>query len=199
MRKKIFVAVLFLTLLCCGGKTSAQGFIGGSFGISTSRSGGTSASLTVAPNFGWYLTDKWAVGIMPSLGFTANTSLSYRNLRLGATPYAMYRLVDYERLGLWLEGTADMSYLRNWFKKAGPVNHSISYGVHVIPAFTFELDSHLVMMASFNMLSLGAHGVSTYNSESGTWNTSTNFGLSASDMDLASILSDISLGFLFRF
>lgn len=198
MIKKIILAVSFLLLLSpCA--VSAQGFIGGSFGISTSRSGGTSASLTVAPNFGWFVTDRWVVGIMPSMGFTGNTSSLFRNMRLGVTPYAMYRLVDYERLGLWLEGTADMSYQRSWIKKIGPVNHSVSYGVHVIPALTFELDSHLVLMAGFNMFSLGLHGVSAYNNETGIWNSASSFSLAASEMDLESILSDISLGFLFRF
>ena len=198
MRKKIILAVSFLLLLSrCA--VSAQGLIGGSFGISTSRSGGTSASLTVAPNFGWFVADRWVVGIMPSLGFTGNTSFSSRNMRLGVTPYAMYCLVDYERLGLWLEGTADMSYQRHWIRKIGPVSHSVSYGVHVIPALTFELDSHLVLMAGFNMLSFGARGVSTYNDETGMWDSASSFGLSAFEMDLASFISDISLGFLFRF
>lgn len=200
MKNRILAVVLLASLLSCG-NISAQGYLGGAFSILGARNasvGGelvSSASITVAPNFGWYLGDKWAAGFMPAVGLSLNEGAG--SARCGVTPYIRYYLLDIDRLGLWAEGYTDLSYIHSWTKGDTGTN-TLSYSIQVVPVLTFDLNEHIMLEAVIDLFSLGYRGYSTHY-PTGYWFHSSNFGLAASGEDVISSLSNISVGILYRF
>ena len=200
---------LVASLLLCSGNASAQDYIGGSISLggtsvkSTSSAWGNTISINVAPDLGWFIGDKWAVGIRPTVGFGKNTSTDgaqSNSFTVGINPYARYLLFTHNRFGLWAEGDPIFSFSQNK-NKGGAVETSLrstTYGVEIIPVLTYQLSQHIALETRLYLLSLsmmGRHSVSSDNREQSSFT----YGLNGSTKDVTAPLGDISIGFLYRF
>ena len=107
--KTRILAGIVVPFLFCTLNASAQSYIGGSFslGISTVERNQTtttwsrSTSFRLAPDVGWFIGDRWAVGIRPSVGFSSSINsddVQSKSFSLGINPYARYRLLAHHRL-----------------------------------------------------------------------------------------------------
>ena len=204
---------LVASFLLCAGNASAQDYIGGSFSFngnsnkttmsSTSyRTGGT--VLSIAPDLGWFLGDKWAVGVRPWVGFGSNTD-SDENLSktftLGVNPYARYQVLGHNRFGLWAEADPKIGYTQNKSEDREHVwtstSRATTYGIELVPVLTYQLNSRISLESRLNLFSFSMMGSHT---ESGSMEQNAfNCGLGASTKDVLGTLGDISIGFLYKF
>ena len=218
MRCRFFSAETILgvvvSFLLCSSNASAQNYIGGSFSFSgssvrstastTLRTSGT--TFNVAPDFGWFIGDKWAVGIRPTVGFnntSNNEGVQSKNFSLGINPYARYQLLAHNRFGLWAEADPAITFLQSRSQTRDGVwssnTHSTTYGVDLLPVLTYQLNRHISLETRLALFSLYLKGMDTENSTSGIRQRSFSGGLSATTNDIAGTLGDISIGFLYKF
>ena len=193
---------LAASLLLCSGNASAQDYIGGSFSFtggftsttsSSTTQSGYHSSINVAPDLGWFIGDKWAVGIRPAIGFGVNSD--NKTFSLGIDPYARYQLLAYNRFGLWAEAESRFNYSQT--KGENTDIRNTSYGVYLLPVLTYQLNSHISLESRLNLFSLsllGSHAVSNGNERNAF-----NYGLTATTKDVTDTLGDISIGFLYKF
>ena len=208
--KGIFLG-LVASLFLCSANASAQDYVGGSFSFNggsthNDASGSTRTSTTsfnLSPDLGWFIGEKWAVGIRPRIGFGNSTSgdNESKNFALGITPYARYLLLSHNRFGLWGEAAPSFTFLRsNQYYDNSRIgqDRSFSYGVDVLPVLTYQLNSHISLESRLNILSLGLRETHTTNSNDVT-SDSYSCGLKASTTDIFGALGDITIGFLYKF
>ena len=203
--KKV-ITTLFLVLGICTGKASAQPFIGGSFrltgGVNQSVS---NVTLTIAPTFGWYLGERWAVGFRPTFG-VGMSNFNYLNefFSLGITPYARFRMLTFNRFGLWAETDPDISYRRNKYTLTENATttikevSSLEYGVKLLPVLTYQLTPRISLESRLNLFSLYMTG--TRQIQTGeAYQNSFSYGLQATTQDVIDALENLSIGFLYKF
>ena len=202
---------LVASFLFCSGNASAQDYIGGSFNFnggssetSTSDSRlNTATSINITPDLGWFVGEKWAVGIRPRIGFGNNTNgdLQSKSFSLGINPYARYQLLTFNRFGLWGEADPDLNFTRrNQYSNGSRTSYdrSVSYGIDILPVLTYQLNHHLSLESRLNIFSFGLREVNTTASDDIRRN-SFNCGLRATTQDILGAIGDITIGFLYRF
>ena len=204
---KGFVLGLVALFLFCTGNASAQDFIGGSFGFDVNANtffasealGRTSHStINVAPDLGWFVGDKWAVGIRPAVGFGLNMGPENDRIRtfsLEIVPYARYRLLAYNRFGFWAEADPRLYYSQS--KGETTDVRTTIYGASLLPVLTYQLNSHISMESRLNLLSLSLSGWRIDNN--GNETDVFIYGLATSTKDVMDTLGAISIGFLYKF
>ncbi len=207
---KGFLLGLVASLSFCTGNASAQDFIGGSFSLqgSVAGSNGSSTNATVfnvAPDLGWFLGEKWAVGIRPRIGYgrsTAGSEVENTAFSLGINPYARYQLLTYNRFGLWAEADPQISFTNNKsLTGRGEVistTRSTTWGVAALPVLTYQLNRHIALETRLNLFSFSMMSNHTFHNDK-DFEHSFTCGLSASTKDVMNTLGDISIGFLYKF
>lgn len=90
MKKLAFIA----TLLLCSLAASAQVFVGGTIGVSTEKTtdSGRITSFTLAPNFGYNVSDRFAMGLELDYNYLEQGSYSANSITIG--PFARYNFVN---------------------------------------------------------------------------------------------------------
>lgn len=205
---------LVASLFLCSGNAFAQHYVGGSFSFgshsnssinsnTTTRNGST--SISVAPDLGWFIGDRWAVGIRPTVGFSGSVNsddVQSRSFSLGINPYARYELLAHNRFGLWAEADPAITFTQTKGQtREGTFtssNRSTTYGVEVLPVLTYQLNRHISLESRLNLFSLYLRGVDNENSN-GNQQHSFSGGLRATTKDIMDTLGDISIGFLYKF
>lgn len=194
--------------LFCSPNASAQSYIGGSFNVGGSHKSVASKTLQgnavqVAPDLGWFIGDRWAVGIRPRMGFSWSSlkddSQRSRNFSLGINPYARYRLLAHHRFGLWAEADPELAFSqsRSEDRERTWILRSTTYSLDVVPVLTYQLNSHISLESRLNLFSFGVEG---YHSVGGNNDQhSFSWGLRATTQDVLDSLGDISIGFLYKF
>lgn len=155
------------------------------------------ASVMLSPEFGWFVGERWVAGFSPLFGFAAMSSNSDRSIRLGLSPYVRYRFLELKKFGLWAEGNANAYFI--WNRSASDQGYSLSYGLGVRPILTYNLTERISLYGAVNLLSLSLNGYSTYYSDTGGWINSFSVGFSGQSNDVISALSEISIGFVYKF
>ena len=192
---------LVASLLLCSGNASAQDYIGGSFSFTGGSSKamdsattltGSHLSINVAPDLGWFIGDKWAVGIRPTIGFGVNSG---KTISLGINPYARYQLLAYNRFGLWGEAESRLNYSQT--KGENTDIRNTTYGVCLLPVLTYQLNSHISLESRLNLFSLSLLG--SHADANGYEHNTINYGLTATTKDVTGALENISIGFLYKF
>lgn len=200
---------LIASMFFCTGNASAQDYIGGSFSFQAGIVGhnGTTSSTTfnVAPDLGWFIGEKWAVGIRPWIGFGKSTTSSdaeNTTFSVGLKPYARYQLLTYNRFGLWAEADPQISFTSNKsLTGRGEVisnTRSTTWGVVALPVLTYQLNSHIDLETRLNLFSFSMLSNHTFHNDHDFQNSFT-CGLSASTKDVMDTLGDISIGFIYKF
>ena len=202
-------------LLFVGTAQAQTKYIGGSLRISGGLNQNTTTgdvqntfSLGIAPDFGWNLGDKWAVGIRPSAGLAQSVSGGgiSRNYILGINPYARYQLLTYKRLGLWAEAAPELTYTVNNSQTAGDEtldsnsyqSRNLGYALSIVPVLTFNLSSCISLETRLNFFSFALRGNHIRYDEGGAYNTFT-YGLQLTMENAVDILDNLSIGVLYHF
>lgn len=204
LMKRFIPILLVLVALSCCRTLSARSYLGGSFSFAgnwNKDQGGNlvnSLSLSLSPEIGWFVGERWTVGFKPTVALSATSSNDSRIVLLGVSPYARYRFLELKKFGLWAEGNLNFRYSGS--KNDSRVgNYSLIYGLDVRPLLTYDLTEHVILYCAVNLLSLSLHGSSTYYAESSNWFNSFSFGFSGKTDNVVDHLSTVSIGFLYRF
>lgn len=203
MKRFIPILLVLVALSCCR-TLSARSYLGGSFSFAgnwNKDQGGNlvnSLSLSLSPEIGWFVGERWTVGFKPTVALSATSSNDSRIVLLGVSPYARYRFLELKKFGLWAEGNLNFRYSGS--KNDSRVgNYSLIYGLDVRPLLTYDLTEHVILYCAVNLLSLSLHGSSTYYAETSNWFNSFSFGFSGKTDNVIDPLSTVSIGFLYRF
>jgi hypothetical protein len=212
MKNRLFSSETILgvvvSFLLCSSNASAQSYIGGSFNFNGSHKSVASktllgTSVQVAPDFGRFIGDRWAVGIRPWIGFSRSSvkdASQSSNFSLGINPYARYRLLAHDRFGLWAEADPELAFTQSRSEDQGrdaSIISSTTYSLDVVPVLTYQLNSHISLESRLNLFSFGLAGSHTDNGNDVQHILS--WGLKATTKDIVYILGDISIGFLYKF
>lgn len=197
---------LAASLFLCSGNASAQDYIGGSFNFNSSSSSVSNTSATgfnVSPDLGWFVGERWAVGIRPRIGFGSSTNgdRQSRSFSVGITPYARYQLLAHNRFGLWGEADPNLSFTRYENHSNGswtPSDRALTYGIDILPVLTYQLNRHISLESHLNVFSLAMRGSETTLPDDSRVNTFS-CGLRANSQDIFGALGDITIGFLYKF
>lgn len=202
---------LVASLLLCSGNASAQDYIGGSFNfqgssaetVSSNSHRSTATSINVSPDLGWFVGERWAVGIRPRIGFgnNSNGDLQSKTISLGINPYARYQLLALNRFGLWGEADPDLNFTRrNQYSNGSRVSYdrSVSCGIDILPVLTYQLNRHISLESRLNIFSFGLREAST-NASDDTKYSSFSCGLRAATQNIFGAIGDVTIGFLYKF
>ena len=202
--KRVLIVVLVVAASFLCQELSARSYMGGSFSIAgywnkdQGGSLGDMYSLSLSPEFGWLVGERWAVGFKPTVGFSSSSSGNSRNFLLGISPYARYRFLELKKFGLWAEGNANFRYVGSSYD-SGAGNYSLSYGIGIRPLITYDLTENVSLYGAVNLFSLSLQGNSIYRTETASWFNSFSFGFSGQSEDVIDSLSQISIGFVYCF
>lgn len=163
-------------------------FIGAKFGIFNdwTQGGATNFSYVIRPSFGYYINDRWAVGlklnlidsrlkkgesetvtIFDNINYTIAGLLMGKGLKNNFLSWEVKEFVRYratklfwERLNLWIELNAyqGMRYDRLDDGKLDTVNNKFIYGVSLYPAITLNVTEKWMLYTSFELFSLSYDG-----------------------------------------
>lgn len=220
MKNRFFSAEAILgvvvTFLLCSSNASAQSYVGGSFNFRGSSSNSTQTIQTftfqVAPDFGWFIGDRWAVGIRPRVSFSPSSSViniqdgnpetKSFSLSLGINPYARYRLLALHRFGLWVEADPELAFSQNRRKVQDgewtSTSRSTTYSLGFVPVLTYQLNNHISLESGLNLFSFRLQGTHDVSGNDDVRN-SFSWGLQATTKNVMASLADISIGFLYKF
>ena len=135
------------------------------------------------------------------MGFTRSSLQDYSqrssNFSVGINPYARYRLLAYQRFGLWAEADPELAFAQSRSETQGregtSINRSTTYSFDVVPVLTYQLNSHISLESRLNLFSFGLEGYHSNDQHILSW------GLRATTKDVTSALDNISIGFLYKF
>lgn len=212
MKKVLFELILTSILSLTGLVANAQKpYVGGSFNLSASDSHFSNSgsyqnqfNFRVAPDFGWRLKENLAAGFRPTFGFlrmTTRGDQETRTVSVGLNPYVRYRVVEFNRFGLWAEADANVNFSQQWNLNDGTTiskTRTYSQGIDVLPVLTYQLTKHISLETRLNICSFGLASSHT-DSYDNSYLHSVSFGLNATSKDILGDLGDITVGFLYFF
>lgn len=212
MIKNTLLFVL-LIIVVSAGNVCAQGYIGGNISLNGGRNqdAGDQGSLQnsnmlrVAPDIGRMLSEKWVVGVRPTIGHSLNSdnSRKYRTLTLGVNPYARYRMLSFGSFGIWAELSPELGLYNVWHQEQADHwfldTRSLDYEIRLLPVLTYRLNRHVSLETRLKIVSATLTGRHVIYPVTGKTFNSVSYGLNASMDDLVNTLGDISIGFLYYF
>lgn len=208
--KGVLLGIIVL-LFICSGEASAQKYVGGALGLNGSiykDNPASATSFSFSPDFGWSVSERWAVGIRPSARFGVSSSSGNQSkyYSLGLNPYARYRMLAWHDFGLWAEADPGLSFRYDWALTGGNETtapqtrerRSLDYAVRLLPVLTYQLNSHISLETRLNLFSLALTGRHVCQSD---WADSDAFSysLQATTQDVTDTWDSISIGFLYHF
>lgn len=208
--KGILLGIIVLFFFCSG-EASAQKYVGGALGLNGTTykdNPASSTSFSLSPDFGWSVSERWAVGFRPSARFGVSSSSGNQSkyYSLGINPYARYRMLAWHDFGLWAEADPGLSFRHDWALTQGNEmtapqtreRRSLDYAVRLLPVLTYQLNSHISLETRLNLFSLALTGRHVCQSD---WADSDAFSysLQATTQDVTDTWDSISIGFLYHF
>jgi opacity protein-like surface antigen len=218
MKKQLLILALAIV---CFSQAEAQLFVGGA--VSFSKTGGSTendngtddnpsvSSFAFSPYAGYFLNDKFAVGIGVGYGRTCTTEFDYLGSdedkkSIGSTisiaPFARYYFASFNKFSLFAEGHLGFAFIKEKVKydgetTDGPKTSTISF--NVAPAISYAFSEKFELEANLNLFNLGySHSVKKLEDNNDTKITSNNFGFGAGLNDITT-LGNISISAIYRF
>ncbi len=175
MKKILLVAICALAAVCC----NAQFFVGGTFGVATSKTGDSDrvTTFSIAPTVGYGVSDNFDLGLELGYDYAEMGSLTVNNFNLGA--FARYNFVKLDNFNIF--GEAAIDYLYNKVQDGDGIG---GVGVFIRPGVSYMVSDNLQILAKTNLFSY-----SHYSFE-GEGINNTGFGID---------LTNIQLGIIYRF
>ena len=155
--KTLFIATLLFTLTANSQITKGNWLVGGdaSFGNSSAKTEDgfkqSSTGIRILPNIGYFITDKFALGLRTSLGYS-KTGENPSVIGYGAGPFARYYFLNTERI---VNLFAEADYRFGSSKSQGLVStSSSSYSFKAGPAIFFTSSVALELALYYNSSTL---------------------------------------------
>ena len=222
MKKTLII--LAITIIAI--QVNAQWFIGGDIGVNVSNVNQnreyegnelninfTEVSFNIAPRFGYYFNNKFALGLSAFLGANfkinkSNNTTKYQeySVRWGAFPFVRYSVFTYKKFSIILQGNTGIGGSQGFWKVE---NLNSERGLNtlairvfsVYPILGFNLTDHIQMEAGLNFLSLGYNidiykGVDYDNTKVDYTKHDFNFGFKSSSI---LSLSQLQFGMIYKF
>ncbi|MBQ0077216.1 MAG: hypothetical protein KBS55_01080 [Bacteroidales bacterium] len=197
--KKLFI-IFAAALLSIS--ANAQLFVGGRVSLDVNGNNQTTASSTnnysslafnLAPEVGYFISDKLAVGgfisistgsMSNSVKYTAMEELNgednITNFGWSLAPYVKYKFWGAGKFGIW--GLADVHIGTSSTKKKGSSVKqapTVNYGIEILPVLTYSLNEHFVLDAYINCVSLNYNGSCQADKKNDINSSSSSFDLGA--------------------
>lgn len=204
--KKSLLALLFAVALAVPAMAENM-WVGGSLGYENNSGGDYDAnSFTIAPEFGYSLSDKWDIGL--DLSYTSGKNdvdvywgisdvyESYERSTYGIAPFARYHIGKVAGVDVMLKGS--LFYNSTTIKDFDPADGDAtvnSYGIAIAPVISYSINEKWSIGATLDFLSLGySHSSSSdLKNDSGDDYSRDEFGFNLNDGSL------ISIGFSYHF
>ena len=213
--KKVFLAAVAALVSFT---LSAQIYVGGSCSFASTSSEDKVAdthaktnSFVFAPNAGYWLSDKLAVGAYLNLTAGRPADKTSR-FGIGITPYARYILLSFDKFNLLAEG--GLSFYTQNDKNTATSGTTIkstntSFGIYAEPVVTYALNENITLEAGLNLASLNfastsskrvVHIDSPSSDTTTTDDHDTNFTLGARTTDIfGGGWGNVRIGFTYKF
>ena len=164
--KKIMMT---LAAVCVAATMNAQGYIGGNLGFSSySDKSNPAAENTItrfyiAPEIGYKLDDKMAVGV--ALGFTTKndktenttvdpkTSTELKSTKFNLKPYLRYQVLTFGKANIFVDGGLNFA-----LESAKDMKPAMDFGLFVTPGISFDVNEKWSIVAKLNdVFAFGYH------------------------------------------
>ncbi len=146
MKKVLFLAIMAIMAIGASAQ-SGDWYAGGqlTFGRTTeSASGVKSTQVTVLPELGYNLTDRFAVGT--KVGVSYRKAGGEEKTVFQVNPYARYTYYRYERVNLFVDGGVDLGIGR-----AGG-STAVELGIGFRPGVSFDINDKFSLVAHIGFL-----------------------------------------------
>lgn len=214
--KRLVIFLSFAALLSfesVKAESETRYYVGGSLGFSTAKvdNSASATSLSIAPDFGMQLNDRWMCGLAFSYGnqsassaqldeiekyLTSSTWYDAKVQNFSVAPYACYRCYHVGPIGCWLEGYV---YFGQSSVKDSFTSNEVSVGIQ--PLLMCDVTDHICLFSAINVLSLAyTHHATDFNVTpyATTTETVSSFGLNANMANFCNT-GDLSIGFKYKF
>lgn len=187
MKKILMIAVMAVAAV----SANAQWYIGGSFGLNftkATKDADSQTTLNIAPEVGYNINDKWAVGAQVGFGMANNLTNGLEGNLTGTSftiaPYVRYTFAQTGIASFFADGYVGFSSTNfrgnAKFDKSGSL-----FSIGVRPGVSLKASDKVSLVAI-----LGNLGYSKYSDE--VFGGGSNFGINADN-------TDISLGVYYNF
>ena len=183
--KKVFLTfvVAIATIVCA----NAQFYIGGGFGFEANSDDNPKHSFSISPEFGFYITQKFDVGLDLSLR-SSTTQSNTESTSWVFAPYARYSFFQLEKFEII--GKASVRYAGS---EGYYGNKVTSTGVHVSPLLAYNVTRKFVLLTQLNFLSLSA---TLFSPDGGSSYTRMSFGVNTNNFVNT---GNMQIGFILKF
>jgi outer membrane protein len=172
----VFLIILF-SFFCIS--LNAQVFIGGNFGFNTINDktdyGGTTTdktsnySLSLSPNVGKFLSDKFAIGLALDISLSVNTTgvnpeTINKTSSLGGSLFLRYYAIKWNKLSVFGQGNIGLAFSNSSTKSGGSTSDgpkATKLYLSVYPGISYDINDKLSLETSLNILSLGYNYITT--------------------------------------
>ncbi len=167
--KTLFIAALALMTSATFAQKGSK-WIGGTFSTqSTNSDGDEESSFTFAPEFGYYLSDRWAIGA--SLAFENskekddNDNTDTETHSTAFTPFARYTFAKVSKFDFFVNGGLSFGSSKtedNYYDEEYS-SHFVAFGIN--PGISYNISSKFAAQVHFPSLVQFANGTTEYDTE----------------------------------
>ncbi len=190
--------VVIVSLIFAGMTANAQLYLGGSSDFSTNSTKldngdkkTSSVSFGFYPEIGYYLTDRFDIGLDFGFRVTGNKNHTYDTKATYTTwrfaPYVRYSLIQFGNFELIGKGAVSISGTDDDGSKR------TLFGINVSPIVGYNINDHFMLFTNLNFISFGFNSTFIKDGDK-TYNFG--FGLDANSL---ATLGDISIGCTYKF
>ena len=205
--KKVF---LLMAVAMFSIAASAQYYVGGSFGFGNGkesfdengRDDEKVTSFSIAPEFGYSISDKTDVGIAVGFYYSKFDGVESGNFieidgaekatTWGIAPYVRYSLIEFGKFAVLAKAELAVSGGSADFVGGGD-SSVFGVGFNVAPMLKYTLSDKFDLLAGLNFMSLGVNYTKIDD-----YSKTTEFGLGVDTNNVAT-LGDVTVGFAFKF
>jgi len=206
MKKSLLAMLLAVALVAPVVAAEKNMWIGGSLGyqsVSATNSKGKSTdmnSLTIAPEFGYSLNEKWDIGLdlayTTGKGYKSSVGALKTNIDVSSepdvsdfsiAPFARYHVANIAGIDVMLKGS--LLYGKTTYKGDSKEMNLTEFGIAIAPVVSYSINETWSIGATLNFLELGYYSLSDDDSD-GKYSE---FGFNVNDGSL------ISIGFSYHF
>jgi outer membrane protein len=225
--KKIIITIALASFALA---SQAQLFVGGSIGFETESGKRTFNGVSTdmpscylfefSPKIGYFISDKFAVGLQPELLIGAVKSISNNveskhsitSWHLDA--FARYEMLSIDKLAFIMKGTIGFGGYGCKRSNGGTItkgNPGSWFGINVVPILSYRFTNKFSLEAEFNFLNLGFNRTTNKQADNSSNKTTFNnfvFGVNSANYFIEDLIEDhvfatadpiIKIGIVYKF
>jgi hypothetical protein len=208
---RVFFIVLF-SAFCIS--LNAQVFVGGNVGFNAANDktndGGTiigkssNYSISISPNIGKFLSEKFAIGVALDISFSGNTTgvnteTISKSSSLGGSFFMRYYAIKWNKFSVFGQGNIGLGFSESSTKTGGSTTEGpkeTKVYLSFYPGLSYDVNEKLSLQTTLNILSFGYNYIST---RTDTYKeNSSSFNIGAGLSNIVSI-GAITVGAIYKF